>query len=280
MVWPVWRTWTTDKAEELVFSARFACPVCGYSISELEPRMFSFNNPAGACQECDGLGVKQFFDPALVVQDEELTLAEGAIRGWDRRNVYYFHMLSSLAEHYKFDVEAPFSGLKQKHRDAILFGSGSERIDFSYVNDRGDVIQRRHRFEGVIPNMERRYHETDSNMVRDNLQKFLRVRDCQSCGGTRLREESRHVFIDWREPAGYLFGLCGRDAELFQRSEAQRPTWRDRGQDSQGNPRPIAVPGGCRSQLPDPRSQRRNALRWRSTADPTGQPDRRRDWSA
>jgi excinuclease ABC subunit A len=185
-----------DQAAELVFSARFACPVCGYSISELEPRMFSFNNPAGACQECDGLGVKQFFDPGLVVADEDLTLAEGAIRGWDRRNVYYFHMLSSLAEHYGFDVESPFQALRKKHRNAILYGSGSERIDFSYVNDRGDVIHRRHRFEGVIPNMERRYHETDSSMVRENLQKYLRVRDCPECGGTRLRQESRHVFID------------------------------------------------------------------------------------
>jgi excinuclease ABC subunit A len=185
-----------DKADELVFSARFACPICGYSISELEPRMFSFNNPAGACVECDGLGVKQFFDPALVVTDEELSLAEGAIRGWDRRNVYYFHMLSSLAKHYEFDVEAPFSKLKKKHRNAILSGSGSERIDFSYVNDRGDVIQRTHRFEGVLPNMERRYHETDSSMVRENLQKYLRVRHCPECSGTRLRQESRHVFID------------------------------------------------------------------------------------
>jgi len=183
-------------AAELTFSARFACPTCGYSIPELEPRMFSFNNPAGACQACDGLGVKQFFDPDLVISDTELTLAEGAIRGWDRRNVYYFHMLSSLAEHYGFDVEVSFRKLKKKHRDAILFGSGRERIDFSYANDRGDIIQRRHRFEGVIPNMERRYHETDSSMVRENLQKYLRVRHCPDCGGTRLREASRHVFID------------------------------------------------------------------------------------
>ncbi len=183
------------NADELIFSARFACPICGYSISELEPRMFSFNNPAGACSECDGLGVKQFFDPALVVADHELTLAEGAIRGWDRRNVYYFHMLTSLAEHYGFDVETPFKSLKKKHSDAILYGSGRERIDFSYVNDRGDVIQRSHRFEGVIPNMERRYHETDSSMVRENLQRYLRSRACPACGGTRLREESRNVFI-------------------------------------------------------------------------------------
>jgi excinuclease ABC subunit A len=181
---------------ELTFSARFACPTCGYSIPELEPRMFSFNNPAGACQHCDGLGVKQFFDPQLVVGDVGLALAEGAIRGWDRRNVYYFHMLSSLANHYGFELEVPYCKLKKKHREAILYGSGQEHIDFSYVNDRGDVMHRRHRFEGVIPNMERRYRETDSSLVRENLQKYLRVRNCPECSGTRLREESRHVVID------------------------------------------------------------------------------------
>ncbi len=185
-----------DESEELIFSARFACPECGYSISELEPRMFSFNNPAGACEACDGLGVTQYFDPGLVVADPDLSLAEGAIRGWDRRNVYYFHMLSSIAEHFGFDVETPFSKLKKKHQDAILNGSGSTRIDFSYVNDRGDVIQRRHRFEGVLPNMERRYRETDSSMVRENLQKYLRTAHCPTCAGTRLKQESRHVFID------------------------------------------------------------------------------------
>jgi excinuclease ABC subunit A len=129
------------------------------------------------------------------VQDEELSLAEGAIRGWDRRNIYYFHLLASLAKHYGFDVEVPYKKLKKKHRDAIMFGSNDERIDFSYVNDRGDVIQRRHKFEGVIPNMERRYHETDSNMVRENLQRYLTVRDCPTCGGTRLKREARHVYI-------------------------------------------------------------------------------------
>lgn len=186
-----------DDAElpATVFSARFACPTCGYSIAELEPRMFSFNNPAGACAGCDGLGVTQFFDPELVVADDDLTLAEGAIRGWDRRNVYYFHMLSSIAEHYDFDVEVPFNQLSKKHRDIILNGSGRQRIDFSYVNDRGDVIKRTHRFEGVLPNMARRFHETESSMVRENLQKFMRVTHCPSCSGTRLREESRHVFV-------------------------------------------------------------------------------------
>lgn len=184
-----------ENAESLTFSARFACPTCGYSISELEPRMFSFNNPAGACESCDGLGATTFFDPDLVITDTDLNLAEGAIRGWDRRNVYYFHMLASLAAHYKFDVETPFKKLTKKQQQVILFGSGQTRIDFSYSNDRGDVIQRRHRFEGVIPNMERRYRETDSNMVRENLQKFLRMADCPKCEGTRLRQESRNVFI-------------------------------------------------------------------------------------
>ncbi len=184
-----------ENAAPMVFSSRFACPTCGYSISELEPRMFSFNNPAGACEACDGLGVTSFFDPDLVVADPDLTLAEGAIRGWDRRNVYYFHMLSSLASHYGFDVEKPFKKLSKKHQQAILFGSGQTRIDFSYANDRGDVIRRRHRFEGVIPNMERRYRETDSGMVRENLQKYLRVADCPTCLGTRLRKEARHVFV-------------------------------------------------------------------------------------
>ena len=181
---------------DLAFSGRFACPKCGYSISELEPRMFSFNNPAGACQACDGLGVKQYFDPALVVADPDLNLAEGAIRGWDRRNVYYFHMLGSLARHYGFDVEQPFKKLTKKQRDAVLYGSGSERIDFSYINERGDTVTRRHRFEGVIPNMERRYRETESAGVRESLQKYLTVRACPSCGGSRLKEESRHVFIN------------------------------------------------------------------------------------
>ncbi len=184
-----------EKSEGLVFSSRFACPTCGYSIPELEPRMFSFNNPAGACGGCDGLGVTQFFDPELVVADTDLTLAEGAIRGWDRRNIYYFHMLSSLADHYEFDVEIPFKKLSKKHQDVILNGSGQTRIDFSYANDRGDVIRRTHKFEGVLPNMQRRFRETDSSMVRENLQKFMRVTDCPTCQGTRLKEESRNVFI-------------------------------------------------------------------------------------
>ena len=185
-----------SEREDLTFSGRFACPICGYSISELEPRMFSFNNPAGACEACDGLGVKQYFDPDLVVADPGMTLAEGAIRGWDRRNIYYFHMLSSLARHYGFDIGKPFKRLTKKQKNAVLYGSGTENIDFSYVNERGDKVTRRHRFEGVIPNMDRRYRETESAGVRESLQKYLTVRACPTCNGSRLKQESRNVFID------------------------------------------------------------------------------------
>ena len=204
-----------SSVDPTVFSAKFACPNCGYAIAELEPRMFSFNNPAGACSSCDGLGVTQFFDEALVVADPDLTLAEGAIRGWDRRNIYYFHMLSSLADHFGFDVEIPFKALSKKHREVILRGSGRQQIDFSYANDRGDIIRRRHRFEGVLPNMERRFRETDSTMVRENLQKYLRVADCPDCSGTRLREESRHVFIGGTNLPSVTHGSVAATLEHF-----------------------------------------------------------------
>jgi len=206
-----------DAAEDIAFSSQFACPLCGYSIADLEPRLFSFNNPAGACQECDGLGVKQYFDPDLVVTDSAASLAEGAIRGWDRRNVYYYHLLSSLASYYGFELETPFSRLRKKHREAILYGSGEQRIDFSYVNDRGDVIRRRHRFEGVLPNMERRFHETESSFVRENLQKYLTVRDCPACLGTRLRTEARHVFIDGTALPEVTSGSVENTLEYFNK---------------------------------------------------------------
>ncbi|MGI2096017.1 excinuclease ABC subunit UvrA [Shewanella glacialipiscicola] len=183
------------KAEELIFSANFACPHCGYSMAELEPRIFSFNNPAGACQTCDGLGVQQFFDPERVISNTELSLAGGAIRGWDRRNFYYFQMLSSLAEHYKFDVEVPYEQLSEKIRKIVLYGSGKDSIAFKYINDRGDVVVRNHPFEGILNNMDRRYRETESNSVRDELAKFINTQACQSCGGSRLREEARNVFL-------------------------------------------------------------------------------------
>ncbi len=180
----------------LQFSANFACPVCGYSINELEPRLFSFNNPAGACPTCDGLGVQQYFDPDRVVQNAELSLGGGAIRGWDRRNFYYFQMLRSLAEHYHFDIEAPFESLTGKVQHIILHGSGKENIKFHYANDRGDTIVRRHPFEGVLHNMERRYKETESSAVREELAKHISSRPCASCRGTRLCREARHVYVD------------------------------------------------------------------------------------
>ncbi len=204
-----------QKREDLVFSSRFACPQCGYSISELEPRLFSFNNPAGACKECDGLGVKQYFDPDLVVSDPAATVAEGAIRGWDRGNVYYFHLLKSLARHYEFDVDTPFRKLRKKQKDAILYGSGRDRVDFSYVNDRGDTVHRRHTFEGVIPNMERRFHETESSAVRESLQKYLTVRSCPACGGARLCEEARHVYIEGKTAPQITSGSVEDTLEYF-----------------------------------------------------------------
>ena len=190
------RILTQPKAgagEEQIFSARFACPQCGYSLSELEPRLFSFNNPAGACTDCDGLGVRQLFDERRVVRDESLSLAAGAIAGWDRRNGFYFNLLTNLSKHYKFDINSPFEELSARIRKAILYGSGSEEITFRFHNMRGHT--RTHPFEGVIPNMERRYKETDSQTVREELARYLSVHVCETCQGSRLREEARHVFI-------------------------------------------------------------------------------------
>lgn len=182
--------------DELTFSSRFACPVCGHSITELEPRMFSFNNPAGACNSCDGLGVKQFFDAQRIMTDTSLSLAEGAIRGWDRRNFYYFQMLSSLAAHYKFAVDTPFEELSKRQQGIILHGSNGDDIDFRFMNDRGDSTVRRHAFEGILPNMERRYRETESQTVRDELARYLSSHACPDCEGTRLCRDARHVYIE------------------------------------------------------------------------------------
>ena len=185
-----------DDSLEILFSSQFACPVCGYSITDLEPRMFSFNNPAGACGTCDGLGVDQYFDPDKIIVDETLTLGEGAIRGWDRRTIYYFQMLSSVADHYGFNMDTPFKKLSKKHRNALLFGTGEQDIEFNYVNSRGDTVIKEHPFEGVIPNLQRRYHETDSAMVREDLSKLLSVQPCPTCSGSRLKQASRNVFVD------------------------------------------------------------------------------------
>lgn len=183
------------NAEELMFSSSFACPHCGYSLHELEPRLFSFNNPAGACPTCDGLGVEQFFDPNKVVQNPDVSLASGAIKGWDRRSFYYFGLLKSVADHYGFDIEAPFSQLSKKFQNIILNGS-KEEIEFVYVNGRGDKIKRKHAFEGVLNNMARRYKETESNAVREELAKYINNRPCLDCSGSRLRREARYVFLD------------------------------------------------------------------------------------
>jgi len=181
---------------DIAFSSRFACPICGYSLSELEPRLFSFNNPAGACPTCDGLGVRQYFDPDKLISHPELSLAEGAIKGWDRRSIYYFSQLQAVAEHYRFSLDTAWNELARHERDIVLNGSGSDEIAFSYVNDRGRKVVREHPFEGVLPNLERRYRETESSMVRDDLAKYLAVRPCPTCDGSRLKREARHVFID------------------------------------------------------------------------------------
>lgn len=181
--------------EEIVFSANFACPHCGYSITELEPRIFSFNNPAGACQTCDGLGTRQFFDPSRVVSNDELSLSGGAIRGWDKRSYYYFQMLQSVAYHYGFDLTMPFAELDKKAKETVLYGSKGTKVQFKYINERGDIMERNHPFEGIIPNMERRYRETESNTVREELGKYMSHQHCSSCEGSRLRLEARNVFI-------------------------------------------------------------------------------------
>ncbi|MFZ0488274.1 MAG: excinuclease ABC subunit UvrA, partial [Arenicellales bacterium] len=183
------------KEIEWVFSSRYACPYCGYSLQELEPRLFSFNNPAGACPACDGLGVEQFFDPGRIVFDDTLSLAEGAIQGWDRRNVFYFNLLKCLSRHYGFDTGKPFNKLPARTRDAILYGSGDEKVKFTYLRGRGRSFQRTHRFEGVVNNMERRYRETESNSVREELARFINSQPCETCSGSRLRLEARHVFV-------------------------------------------------------------------------------------
>jgi len=181
--------------KEIVFSSKFACPECGYSLAELEPRLFSFNNPAGACPSCDGLGVEQFFDPERLIQDPELSLSGGAIRGWDCRNNYCKAVLKSLAKHYGFDLDTPYAKLPKAIQKVLLRGSGEEEIPFRYTNDRGTTYSRTHAFEGIIPNMERRYRETESNMVREDLASYLFSRPCQECGGTRLKAEARAVYI-------------------------------------------------------------------------------------
>jgi excinuclease ABC subunit A len=195
-----------DSGEEHLYSAKFACPICSYSLQELEPRLFSFNNPMGACPRCDGLGAISFFDPKRVVAFPQLSLASGAIRGWDRRNQFYFQMLQSLGKHYGFDLEKPFNKLSDRIQQMILYGSEKEKIAFQYLSDRGKTIVREHAFEGIIPNLERRYRETDSIMVREELAKYLNSKPCPECDGTRLKREARHVKV----------GPVGNERAIFE----------------------------------------------------------------
>ncbi len=184
-----------DTGKEQVFSNKFACPTCGYSLQELEPRLFSFNNPMGACPECDGLGHIEFFDPKRIVAFPNLSLASGAVKGWDRRNQFYFQMLSSLAKYYEFDVDMPFDSLPEKAQQVVLYGSGKEKVPFAYVNERGRTVIKEHTFEGVVNNLQRRYRETDSMAVKEELAKFINEKQCPSCEGARLRVEARHVKV-------------------------------------------------------------------------------------
>lgn len=184
-----------DKAAPILFSSKFSCPVCDFSLPELEPRLFSFNSPMGACPSCDGLGIKDFFDPGRVVVHPELSLAAGAVRGWDRRNAYYFQLIASLAKHYAFDVDSPWQKLPEKIRDAILFGSGEEIISFTYLTESGGRTQRKHKFEGIVPNLDRRFRETESQAVKEELSKFISVQPCPTCNGARLNKAARSVTV-------------------------------------------------------------------------------------
>lgn len=204
-----------DTGREYLFSSKFACPICSYSLQELEPRLFSFNNPMGACPECDGLGQITFFDPKRVVAHPSLSLAAGAVKGWDRRNQFYFQMLQSLAAFYEFDIDTPFEDLPEKTRKILLFGSGKQTIPFSYINERGRATVREHVFEGIIPNLERRYRETDSATVREELAKYQNNQPCPSCDGTRLRREARFVRVGAGDRARAIYEVSGwplRDA--------------------------------------------------------------------
>jgi len=198
-----------DTGREHLFSAKFACPICNYSLSELEPRLFSFNNPVGACPRCDGLGSITFFDPKRVVAFPQLSLASGAIKGWDRRNQFYFQLLQSLAKHVGFDVDRPFNKLPERVQNVVLYGSGDEKIAFTYLTDRGRAVTREHAFEGIVPNLERRYRETDSVMVREELAKYLNNKPCPECDGTRLRREARNVKVGSGDDARPIYEISG-----------------------------------------------------------------------
>ncbi|MEJ0036850.1 MAG: excinuclease ABC subunit UvrA [Gammaproteobacteria bacterium] len=209
---------------EVVFSSRHACPVCGYSVPTLEPKLFSFNSPAGACPTCDGLGVKEFFDPQRVVTNPDLSLAGGAIRGWDRRNAYYFQLIQSLARHYDFDIEMPWNELPAKVQKVVLYGSGDQVIEFRYTEGKGKTTRKKHVFEGILPNLERRYRETESNTVREELTKYLGMQPCPDCKGTRLNRVARFVFVADRPLPDVAHLTVGRALEFFR--SLNLPGWR------------------------------------------------------
>jgi excinuclease ABC subunit A len=206
-----------EKAAQVLFSSRFSCPICDYSLPELEPRLFSFNSPVGACGTCDGLGVTQVFDAARVVVHPNLSLAAGAVRGWDRRNMYYFQLILSLARHYKFDIDTPWEQLPEGIRHAVLFGSGDEQISFRYLTDAGGSVSRKHRFEGIVPNLERRYRETESPAVREELSKFISERPCPDCRGERLNRSARNVFVGDRNLPGLTALPIDQSLEFFHK---------------------------------------------------------------
>jgi excinuclease ABC subunit A len=256
----------TDN-EELLFSAKFACVECGYSISELEPRLFSFNNPAGACPECDGLGVRQYFDPERVVAHPELSLTGGAVRGWDRRNAYYFQLISSLAEHYGFDIDAPFEELPEDIQDIILHGSKGEIISFKYLNERRGSVVRKHAFEGIISNMKRRYHETESSTVREELARYLSIKTCPDCKGARLNQAATHVTVNGKNLPEITALPVGASMELFsslhlqgRRGEIAEKVLKE--VNHQGSQSTADFSGQRRAGLPVTGSQRRDTFRW------------------
>ena len=267
-----------ERPREHLFSAKFACPVCNYSLSELEPRLFSFNNPMGACPRCDGLGAISFFDPKRVVAFPQLSLASGAIKGWDRRNQFYFQMLQGLAKHAGFDLERPFSRLPDRVQQLVLYGSGDEKIPFTYLSERGKPMVREHTFEGIIPNLERRYRETDSLMVREELAKYLNSKPCPECGGTRLRREARHVKVGTGADARAIFEVSGlplKDAsEYFGRLflDGQKQAIAEKIVKEIVSR--LAFLNNVGPRLPVARPFGGNALRRRGAADPPGLADR------
>ncbi len=258
---------------EIVFSSRHACPVCGYSVPTLEPKLFSFNSPSGACPTCDGLGVKEFFDPARVVTNPDLSLASGAIRGWDRRNAYYFQLIQSLAKHYGFDIETPWKDLPAKVQKVVLNGSNGEVIEFRYTEGKGqDHAKKKHEFEGILPNLERRYRETESSTVREELAKYLGMQPCPDCQGARLNRAARYVFVAERSIPEVSRPHRGSRARVLPQPEHSGLARRSRREDREGRGRAPALSRRRRPRLPHARSQRRVAVGRRGTAHPAREP--------